>query len=108
MIRQAAQGDIVHNDDTGVKILEMMGARAQQAALADEAAEDSAKKPEADRTGLFTTGIISTRDGHKVALFLSGRQHAGENLKDVLVRRAAELPAPIQMCDALCAPDVSG
>ena len=34
-------------------------------------------------------------------MFLSGRQHAGENLKDALLRRAAELPPPIQMCDAL-------
>jgi transposase len=104
-IRQAAQGDIVHNDDTGVKILEMMGERARQAASAEELSQDSpedlAKKPEAERTGMFTTGIISTREGHKIALFLSGRQHAGENLKDVLVRRAAELPPPIQMCDAL-------
>ena len=25
LLRQAAQGDVVHNDDTGVKILEMMG-----------------------------------------------------------------------------------
>ena len=83
----------------------LMGERARQAALADEAfqdsPEDSAKKPEAERTGMFTTGIVSTREGHKIALFLSGRQHAGENLKDVLVRRAAELPPPIQMSDAL-------
>ena len=43
----------------------------------------------------------STGDGHKIALFFSGRQHAGENLKDVLVRRAKELPPPTQMCDAL-------
>ena len=50
---------------------------------------------------MFTTGIVSTGEGHKIALFLSGRQHAGENLKDVLGRRAAELPPPIQMCDAL-------
>ena len=42
LVRQAAQGDVVHNDDTGVKILEMMGERARQAALADETAEDSA------------------------------------------------------------------
>ena len=105
LIRQAAQGDIVHNDDTGVKILEMMGERARQAALADKVSqdspEDSAKKPEAERTGMFTTGIVSTREGQKIALFLSGRQHAGENLEDVLVRRAAELPPPIQMSDAL-------
>jgi transposase len=34
-------------------------------------------------------------------LFFSGRQHAGENLKDVLAQRAADLAPPIQMCDAL-------
>src|SRR5208282_3121976 len=39
LIRQAAQGDVVHNDDTGVKILELMGARARQAALAQETAD---------------------------------------------------------------------
>jgi hypothetical protein len=32
---------------------------------------------------------------------LSGNQHAGENLKDVLSHRAKALAAPIQMCDAL-------
>ena len=36
LVRQAAQGDVVHNDDTGVKILELMGERARQAALEDE------------------------------------------------------------------------
>ena len=50
---------------------------------------------------MFTSGIVSTREGHTIALFLSGRQHAGENLKDVLARRAADLSPPIQMCDAL-------
>ena len=34
-------------------------------------------------------------------LFLSGRKHAGENLREVLLRRAKTLAAPIQMCDAL-------
>jgi transposase len=113
LFRQAAQGDVLHNDDTGVKILEMMGERARQAALTEERTdddaagsvegrdEDSTKKQKAERTGMFTTGIVSTREGHKIALFLSGGQHAGENLKDVLSRRAAELPPPIQMCDAL-------
>ena len=70
-------------------------------ACADENADSLAEKPEAERTGTFTSGIVSTGEGHKIALFLSGRQHAGENLKDVLARRAAELPPPIQMCDAL-------
>jgi transposase len=108
LVQQAAQGDLVHNDDTGVKILELMGERARQAVLEDatddtakDPAEDSAEELGPERTGMFTTGIVATADGHKIALFLSGRQHAGENLKDVLVRRAAELPPPIQMCDPL-------
>jgi transposase len=103
---------VVHNDDTGVKILELMAERARQATLEDsgevgeDSAEESAKEPGPDRTGMFTSAIVATRPaggcpGHKIALFLSGRQHAGENLKDVLRRRAAELPPPIQMCDAL-------
>jgi hypothetical protein len=41
------------------------------------------------------------RDGHRVALFFSGRRHAGENLARVLAHRAEQLPPPIQMCDAL-------
>ena len=36
-----------------------------------------------------------------IALFFSGRQHAGANLRDVLLRRTTDLPRPIRMCDAL-------
>jgi hypothetical protein len=54
-----------------------------------------------ERTGVFTSGIVSTRPGHRIALFFTGRQHAGENLSEVLERRAAQLAPPIQMCDAL-------
>ena len=51
--------------------------------------------------GLFTSGVVSTHEGRRIALFFSGRKHAGENLKDVLIQRAADLAPPIQMCDAL-------
>ena len=34
LIRQAAQGEVLHNDDTTVKILELMGERGRQEALA--------------------------------------------------------------------------
>jgi transposase len=95
LIRQAAQGEVVHNDDTTVKILELMGESARQEALADaEGVADG-------RRGLFTSGVVALRDGHRVALFFSGRRHAGENLAQVLEHRAGELPPPIQMCDAL-------
>jgi transposase len=98
LIRQAAQGDVVHNDDTTVKILERMASRRGPAERADAEGEGD----EADaRTGLFTSGVVALGDGHRVALFFSGSRHAGENLAEVLKLRAAELPPPIQMCDAL-------
>jgi transposase len=53
------------------------------------------------RTGMFTSGIVSTKDGHRIALYFSGRRHAGENLADILRRRREGLETPIQMCDAL-------
>ena len=83
LIRQAAQGDVLYNDDTAVRIL----------ALQRETA--------ADRTGVFTAGIVAVAESRRMALFFSGDKHAGENLADVLKRRAADLPPPIQMCDAL-------
>ena len=90
LIREAAQGDVLYNDDTSMKVLKLT--REQRAeALADE---------ETERTGVFTSGIVATREGRRIALFFTGVKHAGENLSDVLVKRAAELQAPIQMCDA--------
>lgn len=83
LIWQAAQGEIFHNDDTGMRILRM------------------AREPSDKRTGTFTSGIVSIWEGRKIALFFTGRQHAGENLADVLKRRAEQIRAPIQMCDAL-------
>ena len=97
LIRQAAQGEVLHNDDTTVKILELMGERARQEALAGAAGDATTD----ERRGLYTSGVVALRDGHRVALFFSGRRHAGENLAQVLAHRAEELPPPIQMCDAL-------
>ena len=94
LIRQAAQGEVLHNDDTTMKILALMK-------------ETNANREEADsgearqRTGIFTSGIVSIGDGRKIALFFTGHKHAGENLSDVLAQRASELGPPIQMCDAL-------
>ena len=99
LIRQASGGDVLYNDDTTIKILELMGKRAQQRTLAEESVEGVAQ--EKQRTGLFTSGVVSTSEGRRIALFFSGRKHAGENLTDVLVQRAADLAPPIQMCDAL-------
>jgi transposase len=102
LIRQAAQGTVVHNDDTTVKILELVNAKenSQTSAEADESSEDPTPVS-SERTGTFTSGIVATAARHRIALFFSGRKHAGENLDQVLRHRAADLPPPIQMCDAL-------
>lgn len=83
---------MVYNDDTAMKVLQLT--REQRAAAL---AEDADEK----RTGVFTSGIIVTGQGDQIALFFTGVRHAGENLAEVLKRRAADLPTPIQMCDAL-------
>ena len=94
LIRQAAQGEVIHNDDTTVRILELMGARARNTPPSDD-------EHAPQRTGLFTSGVVAVSSSVRIALFFSGRRHAGENLSDVLQHRAAELAAPIQMCDGL-------
>jgi transposase len=58
------------------------------------------REPSDQRTGVFTSGIVAIDAGRKIALYFTGRQHAGENLAEVLKQRAPELGAPIQMCDA--------
>jgi transposase len=83
LIRQAAGGEVLHNDDTSMRVLHL------------------AREPGDDRTGIFTSGIVSTQQGQRVALYFTGRQHAGENLRDVLRHRAQGLAAPMQMSDAL-------
>jgi transposase len=94
IIRQAAQGELLHNDDTTARILDLMGMRREQALAKGELDEK-------DRTGIFTSGILSVAEEHKLAVFFTGTQHAGENLGDLLAERNKELEAPIQMCDAL-------
>ena len=83
LIRQAAQGSVVHNDDTGMRILRLV------------------REPGNKRTGTFTTGIVSVVGVWRIALYFTGWKHAGENIAEVLKLRDDQLPAPIQMCDAL-------
>jgi hypothetical protein len=95
LIRQAAQGEVFYNDDTSMKILALARASPQ---CSEEEASSSSK----ERTGLFTSGIVSTtRQGQRITLFFTGRNHAGENLARVLIERAKGLAPPIQMSDAL-------
>ena len=82
LIRQAAQGEVLHNEDTGMRVLRLV------------------REPSDQRTRVFTSGIVAAGAGRKIALYFTGRQHAGGNLAEML-ELAPELSAPIQMCDAL-------
>jgi transposase len=85
----AANGNIMQNDDTKNRILEVI----------KQIKEGTA----GDRTGMYTTGIIALYEGHQIALFMNGRQHSGENVSDILELRSPEKDPIIQMCDALSA-----
>jgi transposase len=83
----AAQAPTVFNDDTTMRVGQLR--------------EQIQKEQTPKRTGIFTTGIVAQPPDHPIALFFTGRQHAGENLTQVLAHRAKELPPPLQMCDGL-------
>jgi len=87
----AAQADVIHNDDTTMKLLD----------------RPDLKLNENGRKGVYTSGIVAgLRTGNEkyfIALFRTGPRHAGENLDALLKRRKEELGKPIQMCDALSA-----
>jgi hypothetical protein len=88
LLFQAAQGDIIHNDDTNMKILSLLKFK-----------KELYEKQK--RTGIFTSGFLSVKDTWKAALFFTGKRHAGENMEELLKLRFDNLNSPIQMCDAL-------
>ena len=83
----AAQSAVVFNDDTTMRV----------GALRKEIRAEANPK----RTGIFTSGIVSQAGDHPIALFFTGRAHAGENLDEVLVHREPHQPPPLHMCDGL-------
>ena len=85
MLKQAAQGDLFHIDDTTGKILSLM----------------KEGKTETGRKGIFTTGILSKVQDRLSVFYFTGRNHAGENIADLLQNRLQGLAPPGLMCDAL-------
>lgn len=86
LIRLGASGQCLHSDDTTCRILDLMK-------------ENKELDPDKDRVGIFTTAIISRVEEREIALFFSGRKHAGENMACLLAQRPAGVPAPILMVD---------
>jgi hypothetical protein len=88
LLTLAAQGHLIHNDDTPMRVQ----------SLAKERGPSTEAKA---RTGIFTPNLLAEVEGQRIALFLTGHRHAGENLDQLLARRAQNASPPIQMCDAL-------
>lgn len=87
LIRQAAQGDVIYNDDTTNRVLDLI--------------KENKSRQTGERRGIFTTGIVSTAGDIIIAIFHTGRRHAGENLEALLKKRDPQKDPPIQMADAL-------
>ncbi len=89
LVRAAASADVLYTDDTRVVILDLLKANQQLSAGA--------------RRGVQTTGMVARVGAQQIALYRSGRRHAGENLAELLRRRRPDMSPPIQMSDALSA-----
>jgi transposase len=50
LLRQAAQGEVLHNDDAGMRVLRL------------------AREPSDQCTGVFTSGIVATMQGRQIAV----------------------------------------
>lgn len=99
LIRVAAKGEVIHNDDTSAKILELM---AENDLVAKKQAENELKgvKNENFRKGIYTSVLLSKVEGREIVFYCTGRKNAGENLDDLLDHRSKDLPKPVQSCDA--------
>jgi len=87
----AAQGEMIYQDDTHVRILSLI-AENRQAQVEETPAE---------RTGMYTTALVVQQDARTICLYFAGRAHAGENLEALLTHREADRGKPLVMSDAL-------
>ena len=93
--RLASSADLLYADDTRVRILSLRPEieREREGARAGRA-----------RTGLHTSGMVASdrapAAGPRIALYRSGRRHAGENSAGLRSTRPEGLAPPIRMGDA--------
>jgi hypothetical protein len=95
--RLAAQGELIYQDDTRVRILSLIEENQQ----AQAHAEAMGVSQSSDRTGMYTTALVVKVGEHTICLYYSGRAHAGENLEALLTKREADRGKPLVMSDAL-------
>ena len=103
MEREAAQGEVIFQDDTAVRIVSLMRENRERVAQAQAQGLSSPK----ERTGMHTTALAVQVGEHTAILYYSSRRHAGENLQGLLDRRQAGLSKPLVMSDALSSNEVA-
>jgi hypothetical protein len=103
MEREAAQGELIFQDDTAVRILALI--KENSAILA--AAQAQGVSSPTERTGMHTTALVVKVGEHTAILYYSSRRHAGENLQGLLDKREAGLDKPLAMSDALSSNEVA-
>jgi transposase len=95
--RLAAQGELIYQDDTPVRILSLLEENQQ----AQTQAEALGLWRSEGRTGMYTTALVVRYGERTLCLYYSGRAHAGENLAALLTQREADRGKPLVMSDAL-------
>jgi transposase len=95
--KEAAQGEVIFQDDTPGRVLALIAENRHAQAQAQ--AQGRAKTTE--RMGMYTTALIVQVGERQICLYYTGRQHAGENLEALLTKRAPEREKPLVMSDAL-------
>ncbi|RKZ62732.1 MAG: IS66 family transposase [Gammaproteobacteria bacterium] len=83
----AADSQLAYHDDTTARILSMIK-------------ENQQSTPK--RKAMYTTAMVFEGE-HPICLFVTGRQHAGENLDDIIDLRDETLEPIMQMSDGLAA-----
>jgi len=105
LCKEASKAGVLLVDDTHMIVLDLLQENKLQQHLKEEQAKSTDKpkkaKKDEDRTGMFTTAILTEGLKHNITAYFTGRCHAGENLDKLLEERPEGLPVPIQGCDAL-------
>ena len=99
----AAQGELIFQDDTAVRILSLM----QENIKLIAAAQAQGLSTPTARTGMPTTALAVKVGEHIAILYYSSRRHAGENLQGLLDNREVGREKPLVRSDALSSNEVA-
>ena len=101
--REAAQGALIFQDDTAVRILSLIKENHDLVA----AAQAQGLSTTTERTGMHTTALAVQVGEHIAILYYSSRRHAGENLQALLDNARRVWKNRSAMSDALASNEVA-